>query len=106
MVGSMAASTIAPTGAPTPSVTTVPHTGPQSSVSAPSKGSANRLVALDGLRFAAAAAVLLYHFTATSSASGYWEATGPQAFPLLNPVTRYGWLAVELFFVISGFVIL
>nr|BFF20611.1 hypothetical protein GCM10025730_41320 [Promicromonospora thailandica] len=28
------------------------------------------------------------------------------AFPLLNEVTRYGWLGVELFFMISGFVIL
>jgi peptidoglycan/LPS O-acetylase OafA/YrhL len=61
---------------------------------------------MDGLRFAAAAAVLLYHFTATSTASGYWGTAPVHAFPLLNEVTRYGWLAVELFFVISGFVIL
>jgi peptidoglycan/LPS O-acetylase OafA/YrhL len=61
---------------------------------------------MDGLRFAAAAAVLLYHFTATSTVTGYWGTDPAQAFPLLNEVTRYGWLGVELFFMISGFVIL
>lgn len=65
-----------------------------------------RLVAMDGLRFGAAAAVLLYHFTATSTVSSYWGADPAYAFPLLNEVTRYGWLGVELFFMISGFVIL
>ncbi|MFD6446912.1 acyltransferase family protein [Promicromonospora sp. NPDC060204] len=65
-----------------------------------------RLVAMDGLRFGAAAAVLLYHFTATSTVTSYWGADPDRAFPLLNEVTRYGWLGVELFFMISGFVIL
>jgi peptidoglycan/LPS O-acetylase OafA/YrhL len=61
---------------------------------------------MDGLRFGAAAAVLLYHFTATSTVTSYWGVDPVDAFPLLNEVTRYGWLAVELFFMISGFVIL
>lgn len=65
-----------------------------------------RLVGMDGLRFGAAAAVLLYHFTATSTVTSYWGVDPADAFPLLNEVTRYGWLAVELFFMISGFVIL
>jgi peptidoglycan/LPS O-acetylase OafA/YrhL len=66
-----------------------------------------RLLALDALRFGAAAAVLLYHFTATSTATRYWGGVpGAELFPTINHVTRYGWLAVELFFVISGFVIL
>jgi peptidoglycan/LPS O-acetylase OafA/YrhL len=74
---------------------------------APTSAPANRLLALDGLRFAAAAAVVLYHFTATSTVTRYWGGTpGAELFPLLNEVTRYGWLAVELFFVISGFVVL
>jgi peptidoglycan/LPS O-acetylase OafA/YrhL len=72
----------------------------------PNRRSSGRLVALDGLRFGAAAAVLLYHFTATSTVAGYWGADPAHAFPLLNEVTRYGWLGVELFFMISGFVIL
>ena len=86
-----------------------PVTLPDAS-SAPTVGkdrkSSGRLVGMDGLRFAAAAAVLLYHFTATSTVTGYWGADPVDAFPLLNEVTRYGWLAVELFFMISGFVIL
>jgi peptidoglycan/LPS O-acetylase OafA/YrhL len=72
----------------------------------PGRKTSGRLVAMDGLRFAAAAAVLLYHFTATSTVTSYWGADPVQAFPLLNEVTRYGWLGVELFFMISGFVIL
>lgn len=72
----------------------------------PGRRTSGRLVAMDGLRFAAAAAVLLYHFTATSTVTGYWGADPAAAFPLLNEVTRYGWLGVELFFMISGFVIL
>ena len=80
------------------------------SMSAPMSGkdrtSSGRLVGIDALRFAAAAAVLLYHFTATSTVTGYWGTDPADAFPMLNEVTRYGWLAVELFFVISGFVIL
>ncbi|WP_423463226.1 acyltransferase family protein [Promicromonospora sp. MS192] len=72
----------------------------------PGRKSSGRLVAMDGLRFAAAAAVLLYHFTATSTVTSYWGADPVHAFPLLNEVTRYGWLGVELFFMISGFVIL
>ncbi|GAA4724463.1 Peptidoglycan/LPS O-acetylase OafA/YrhL, contains acyltransferase and SGNH-hydrolase domains [Promicromonospora umidemergens] len=68
--------------------------------------SSGRLVGMDGLRFGAAAVVLLYHFTATSTVTGYWGVDPVDAFPLLNEVTRYGWLAVELFFMISGFVIL
>ncbi|NNH54081.1 acyltransferase [Promicromonospora citrea] len=67
---------------------------------------AGRLVAMDGLRFGAAAAVLLYHFTATSTVTSYWGTVPERAFPVLNEVTRYGWLGVELFFMISGFVIL
>jgi peptidoglycan/LPS O-acetylase OafA/YrhL len=68
--------------------------------------SPSRLLFLDGLRFAAAAAVAFYHFTATPTAGSYWHADPPVEFAAINPVTRYGWLAVELFFVISGFVIL
>src|SRR5690606_38058858 len=70
------------------------------------KQGAGRLVAMDGLRFGAAAAVLLYHFTATSTVASYWGTIPERAFPVLNEVTRYGWLGVELFFMISGFVIL
>ncbi|WP_164545030.1 acyltransferase family protein [Antribacter gilvus] len=65
-----------------------------------------RLPLIDALRFGAAAAVLLYHLTATSTASRYWGASPDEVFGPLNEVSRYGWLAVEVLFMISGFVIL
>jgi peptidoglycan/LPS O-acetylase OafA/YrhL len=66
--------------------------------------SPGRLGALDLLRFLAASAVVAFHFTARSN-----EAFGTRVqdvFPDLGGVTALGGLGVELFFVISGFVIL
>ncbi|MFF1561597.1 acyltransferase family protein [Streptomyces sp. NPDC058279] len=57
-----------------------------------------RLRVLDGLRVLAAAAVLFHHYTRRD----IW---GHDAFGRLTAVGRYGWLGVELFFMISGFVI-
>ena len=65
---------------------------------------ASRLRALDGLRFAAAAGVLLYHFTARWSTA--WGEEPGVRFPVVGQVTSYFALAPELFFVVSGFVIL
>ncbi|MEU4688612.1 acyltransferase [Actinoplanes sp. NPDC023714] len=65
-----------------------------------------RLAALDGLRLVAALYVAMYHF------SGYgpgvedaWGTSRETAFPTLHAISQYGWLGVELFFMISGFVI-
>src|SRR3954468_536174 len=63
-----------------------------------------RLAALDALRFLAAAAVGLYHLTGRTSS--VW---GPEQAERLGGIGRwtgYGSLGPELFFVISGFVIL
>lgn len=63
-----------------------------------------RLYALDGLRFAAAAAVLLFHFTARSNNA--WGQPVETVFPQLSFITGLGAFGVDLFFIISGFVIL
>jgi len=59
-----------------------------------------RLEVLDGLRFVAAMAVVLYHFTAMDRV---WDQRAEEVFPV--QIASYGWLGVYLFFLISGFVI-
>lgn len=86
-------------GRPTPAAPRVP-----TSVPTASGARAPRLRTLDGLRFAAAAGVLLYHFTARWSTA--WGEEPVERFGELGRVTSYFALGPELFFVISGFVIL
>ena len=71
-------------------------------VSSHSHSDPSRVPALDLLRLAAVAAVILYHF-------GFW---GPAshgaplvAMPVLASIAQYGFLGVPVFFAISGFVI-
>ncbi|WP_242901277.1 acyltransferase family protein [Actinomadura terrae] len=64
-----------------------------------------RLRELDLLRFLAAMAVVLYHFTGFGG-DGAWPRPAREVFPELAGVTKYGYLGVDLFFVVSGFVIL
>lgn len=59
-----------------------------------------RLPFLDGLRGLAIAAVVLYH------AFSRWNSIEPYSVPeVLSGVVSFGWLGVQLFFAISGFVI-
>lgn len=65
-----------------------------------------RLAAVDGLRLVAAGAVAAYHYLGTPTPH-FWDSTHdlPRAAPLLHAISGYGWLGVEAFFLISGFVI-
>ncbi|AGL17841.1 acyltransferase [Actinoplanes sp. N902-109] len=65
-----------------------------------------RIAILDGLRLVAALLVVGYHFVAYDrGAVKPWGTTAGHAFPELAGPLSYGWLGVELFFLISGFVI-
>lgn len=55
-----------------------------------------RIVALDLVRFIAAMAVVLYHYTARDGFTGFEQ---------LAEMTKFGYLGVPLFFMISGYVI-
>ncbi|MFF0472675.1 acyltransferase family protein [Streptomyces sp. NPDC004284] len=61
-----------------------------------------RLYILDGLRLSAALMVVVYHYMARGQG---WSTPGPELFPETFRVASYGYLGVEIFFVISGFVI-
>ena len=62
----------------------------------------DRLYEIDFLRITAALAVVIYHYTF----SGYARHLISIAFPTLSTITRYGYLGVDMFFIISGFVVL
>lgn len=62
-----------------------------------------RFYEIDLLRFLSAVSVVLYHYTFRAYAQGHYS---PVYFPALGQITRYGWLGVELFFIISGYVVL
>jgi peptidoglycan/LPS O-acetylase OafA/YrhL len=68
----------------------------------PDDAGRDRLYEIDLLRITAALAVVVYHYTF----SGYARHLIPIAFPGVSLVTRYGYLGVDLFFMISGFVVL
>jgi peptidoglycan/LPS O-acetylase OafA/YrhL len=61
-----------------------------------------RYYEIDLLRFIAALAVVIYHFTF----AGYHHGVSPVQYPELAQVFKYGFLGVELFFMISGYVVL
>jgi len=89
--------------------TTVPHRevpAPAAAAPAPARAtepSRPRLTALDGLRFVAAAAVVVYHLTARQSS--VWDGQQQDLLGDTGRWTSLGSLGPELFFVISGFVL-
>ncbi|WTW94894.1 acyltransferase [Streptomycetaceae bacterium NBC_01309] len=62
----------------------------------------DRIWVLDGVRLAAALMVVAYHYLARG---GGWAESVQDVFPVAYKPAAYGWLGVELFFMISGFVI-
>ncbi|MGX1545126.1 acyltransferase family protein [Streptomyces adustus] len=70
----------------------------------PRSGTA-RLAAIDGLRLLAAVMVAAYHFLGTPTPHFWGRTELRDLTPFLHEISRYGWLGVEFFFAISGFVI-
>jgi len=67
-----------------------------------------QIVGIDILRFLAAGLVCAFHFTYWGNVPGSTTAEALQhaaAYPAIDWFTRSGWVGVEIFFVISGFVI-
>lgn len=62
----------------------------------------DRINEIDLLRFIAAIAVLLFHYSFRGHA---YDDLSLMSYPWIIPVAKYGYLGVQLFFMISGFVI-
>lgn len=73
-----------------------------SQTSQPLASNKKRVYQLDVLRFIAALSVVFYHYTFRGSMSGIVSSV---RFEELNELFKYGYLGVDLFFLISGFVI-
>ncbi|MFI5754733.1 acyltransferase family protein [Streptomyces sp. NPDC051569] len=83
-----------------------PQLQPTKAPAAEPRKAPSRLYALDALRVVAALAVMAFHFTGVDAATkANWGQNPKELFPWLFPVTSYGSYGVQLFFIISGFVI-
>ncbi|WP_432252450.1 acyltransferase family protein [Streptomyces sp. HNM1019] len=98
--------------APTPTPPPAPGTGQEPSAERTAKAAARggghpvRLRALDGLRLLAALMVAGYHYGGRGGEiTEAWGSSPRAQFPTLSSYFAYGCLGVQIFFVISGFVI-
>ncbi|MFI1411558.1 acyltransferase family protein [Streptomyces sp. NPDC020707] len=113
-VPTSSAGAVASAGAAPPAGASSTETGdsasapPRTAPTAPTapKKHAPRLRALDGLRLIAALMVAAYHYGGRDGeVSAAWGTSPQLQFPTLHTWFAYGCLGVQIFFVISGFVI-
>ncbi|WP_078863611.1 acyltransferase [Streptomyces sp. AcH 505] len=102
----MTQATLAPVPEPLPEPQSSPSTAPGAAAPAAAAPRHDRMRALDGLRIVAALMVCLYHYSGRGGdITRAWGESPRHLFPDLSGLTVYGCLGVQVFFVISGFVI-
>lgn len=83
--------------------------GPGRPVVAPTGRARPRLYAIDGIRLVAALMVAVHHYAGTDRVNqpgnAVWGRPVSDIMPTVFRFATYGWIGVEIFFVISGFVI-
>ncbi|MFH8442925.1 acyltransferase family protein [Streptomyces sp. NPDC018026] len=97
--------TVVSTSIPRPEESVSPP-APSGPAPAPPRSTKGRLRALDGLRLVAALMVAAYHYGGRGGdVTTAWGSSPKFQFPTLHSLFAYGCLGVQVFFVISGFVI-